>query len=501
MKNSRKYFWHLTITGQQYGHLRFPMSSTRKRKLTPELKPQADVKREKISLKFSKLWRKSRFSGRKDIPNHLTALLSFCAKSEATVRLFLLILLASVSDLAISFLPGLPILQLGNQPAVPRLVDVLLSALQGPPIWGGNNWFVSRPWVLTAKIGTFHSTPSLDLRSYLGGKAEVDGRKVRLWLPYIRSAYAIAPNMPHAVWTQVISASPLAIPILTGQTPKAEQRPVVNLGDLPCCEEEDLELAERPILWALFKFQRHLRKKPSRHQKLAHVASTFLPPSGACSYQQAEVWCLAYALATFQKFLAFSVSRDWLADEDAQAIFDRFRNAVFPSLPGTSEENSAAVQIDYASRFWDFLEAFLSSSCGLVGPGEERTQATRAAITSIGQDFFLVLPRESALNEFRVWLDHHGIAWPSYGKTWAAKVQQDLMNAGVPLKTEKNDISFRYAFFAKGMAPEGSKEKLYCLAIPLPQLPDTLKELLHQRFGSNWASWCPTGDPLPGGEA
>lgn len=298
----------------------------------------------------------------------------------------------------------------------------------------------------------------------------------------------------------MISASPLAIPILTGQTPKAEQRPVVNLGELPFCEEEELDLAERPILWAICKFQRHLRKKASRCQSLAHAALTFLPPSGARSYQQAEVWCLAYALAAFQKFLDFSVSCDWISEEDAQAIFDRFRNAVFPSLPGTSEENSAAVQIDYASRFWDFLEAFLSSSCGLVGPGEERTQATRAAITSIGQDFFLVLPRESALNEFRVWLDHHGIAWPSYGKTWAAKVQQDLMNAGVPLKTEKNDISFRYAFFAKGRAPEGSKEKLHCLAIPLPQLPDTLKELLHQQFGSNWASWCPTGDPLPGGD-
>lgn len=329
MKHPRKRFLHLTISGQHYGRLRFPMESTRKRKLTPELKPQADVKREKISLKFSKLWRKNRFSGRKDIPNHLTALLSFCAKSEATVRLFLLILLASVSDLAISFLPGLPILQLGNQPAVPRLVDVLLSALQGPPIWGGKNWFASRPWVLTAKIGTFHSTPSLDIRSYLGGKAEVDGKKFRFWLPYIRSAYAIAPNMPHAVWTQVISASPLAIPILTGQTPKAEQRPVVNLGELPFCEEDELDLAERPILWAICKFQRHLRKKASRCQSLAHAALAFLPPSGARSYQQAEVWCLSYALAAFQKFLDFSVSCDWISEEDAQAIFDRFRNAVF----------------------------------------------------------------------------------------------------------------------------------------------------------------------------
>lgn len=149
---AKSHCFALCLSGHPHSRLNFPMESTRKRKLTPELKPQTDVKREKISLKFSKLWRKSRFSGRKDIPNHLTSLLSFCAKSEATVRLFLLILLASVSDLAISFLPGLPILQLGNQPAVPRLVDVLLSALQGPPIWGGNNWFVSRPWVLTAKI-------------------------------------------------------------------------------------------------------------------------------------------------------------------------------------------------------------------------------------------------------------------------------------------------------------------------------------------------------------
>ena len=62
------------------------------------------------------------------------------------------------------------------------------------------------------------------------------------------------------------------------------------------------------------------------------------------------------------------------------------------------------------------------------------------------------------------------------------------MEAGVPLRTEGKDTSWRYAFYAKGKAPQGQSDKLPCLSLPLAELPlevqSELVKLLGDRFGS-----------------
>lgn len=48
----------------------------------------------------------------------------------------------------------------------------------------------------------------------------------------------------------------------------------------------------------------------------------------------------------------------------------------------------------------------------------------------------------------------------------------------IELRTEGDDITWRYKFYAKGQAPKGEKEKLPCIGIPVRRLPEEIRKLL-----------------------
>ena len=71
-------------------------------------------------------------------------------------------------------------------------------------------------------------------------------------------------------------------------------------------------------------------------------------------------------------------------------------------------------------------------------------------------------------------------------------LQRALMAAGVPLRTEGKDTSWRYAFYARGQAPQGQSDKLPCLSLPLAELPHEVLSQLTSLFGNQFGNILPT---------
>lgn len=66
------------------------------------------------------------------------------------------------------------------------------------------------------------------------------------------------------------------------------------------------------------------------------------------------------------------------------------------------------------------------------------------------------------------------------------------MAAGVPLRTEGKDTSWRYTFYDKGKAPQGQSDKLPCLSLPLTELPHEVLNQLTSLFGDQFGNIIPT---------
>ena len=84
-------------------------------------------------------------------------------------------------------------------------------------------------------------------------------------------------------------------------------------------------------------------------------------------------------------------------------------------------------------------------------------------------------------------------AYAAGGKAPAdVDLQRALMEAGVPLRTEGKDTSWRYAFYTRGQAPQGQSDKLPCLSLPLAELPHEVLNRLTALFGDQFGSILPT---------
>ena len=139
--------------------------------------------------------------------------------------------------------------------------------------------------------------------------------------------------------------------------------------------------------------------------------------------------------------------------------------------------------------FDDFLPDYLRGNAARVveEPGHADTVARIHTVNKTTPS--LTLPRAATFK-----------AYAAGGEALAdVDLQRLLMEAGVPLRTEGKDLSWRYAFYARGRAPQGQSDKLPCLSLPLAELPHEvlgkLAELFGDRFGRypphHWGEYCP----------
>ena len=407
---------------------------------------------------------------------------------EAPTHLLLLVLLAQVADLALPALPALPLIQLGSMvAAAPESIRLLLLAIQGPELWGGKGWELERPWTLNAKVPKMASVPSLNMFAYVGGHSSV-GQAERIWLPYQNLAFAVSPGTPETVWSTLLHHSPLSIPILCGQSGHSRNRTVFNFNgaELTYADTamlEDFQDLLGPVFWAVTKFFRWFREKESRVRKWINSANAYLPVAQNGRFSQpSQDTCertLSLALALFERFLRFSVRAEWISEEDRESILQHFWSLTFPGSQPADESLTVPDAWKSPDCFWRFLAEYLEQ-VQVAAPDEKRSAETGAAVVRINNEYFLVVP--NANTAYADWLSKNGMPGPAQSGKWEIKVFHALLDAGIPMKTEKMRNQWRYAF-------SGAKE--YCCGIALAHLHEPVLTVLHGKLGVTLDRWIP----------
>lgn len=419
---------------------------------------------------------------------------------EAPAHLLLLVLLAQVADLALPALPALPLIQLGSMvAAVPESIRLFLLAVQGPKLWGGRGWKLNRPWILKAEVPKMASVPSLNMFAYVGGHFN-EGKAEKFWLPYQNLAFAVSPGTPEQVWSTLLHHSPLSIPILCGQSGHFRNRTVFNFNnaELTYADTAMLENFQDllgPVFWAITQFFYWFRKKESRVRKWIKSADAYLPVAQNGRFSQpSQDPCertLALALALFERFLRFSVREEWISEEDRESILQHFWSLTFPGSQPADESLTAPDAWKSPDCFWRFLAEYLEQ-VQVAAPDEKRSAETGAAVVRIKDEYFLVVP--NANTAYADWLSKNDIPGPAQSGKWEIKVFHALLDAGIPMRTEKERDQWRYDF---------SGAKKHCYGIALAHLHEPVLTVLRGKFGATLDRWVPnlsSDGSLEGGE-
>ena len=429
------------------------------------------------------------------------------AASAAT--LILLLLLSRVMDLALLKLPGVPTILMGPAMVMPAPFKALARALCGPEEIQGKGWRIRRPTCIEAAIPIGATAPSTDLEQYLGGcYRDFYGGKRYLWLPLQNTASILAPNLPDAVSKTVISYSPLMIPMVFG-TGKSliGDRPVFKLDGtaFTIFEPEllsNLEKNTELIQLELESFITWFRAKKKQQRRWLDDANSFLPKSQHGQFIQhsanTEDYTLALAISLFKRLLQFFIGdkRGWLTADEAQQFLLDYWHLVLPeSAPLNSVEDDAQAgncRWNNPLTFWTFLSGYIGEQAAMISAnGAPSKREAVGVLHRLPDGPYLVFPRRLLFKAYISWLQDRCGDIPEQGGRWETQLQIMIMDWGVPIKSEGKDVSWRFAFYRKGQAPDGLKEKLPCLAFPLTQLPPEVIAALKSAFGTAFAPWNP----------
>ena len=415
-----------------------------------------------------------------DFPNHL-------AEPQTGAKLLGLVMSAQAAPLyVVQAGTPLPSVQIVGMLRLPEGVGDLLRAIQGPEKWSGDGWHLSRPWVVQARFRIGAALPETAVYRYAGGKlTTLMGEKKRFWAPYVGCAVAFSSNLPAPVRQAILKASPLAMPISASA---ADRQLVVKLAvnELAYRSPDDVP-ALRDASPVVRRFMRWLEKGGHAQRWVDAIRANGGGYNCSTAHGEHELWISVLALVTL--FLDWAARKaDLLTEAEATARKVQYAGWLHPDGPQSPVDG--AVDLTQAEIFYRFLVAYLGSNANHVieGPGRADTIARIHTVNKTTPS--LTLPRAATFK-----------AYAAGGEAPAdVDLQRVLMEAGVPLRTEGKDTSWRYTFYAKGQAPQGQREKLPCLSLPLAELPHEVLDKLAELFGDRFSSILPTigEDTVPG---
>lgn len=415
-----------------------------------------------------------------DFPNHL-------AEPQTGAKLLGLVMSAQAAPLyVVQAGTPLPSVQIVGMLRLPEGVGDLLRAIQGPEKWSGDGWHLSRPWVVQARFRIGAALPETAVYRYAGGKlTTLMSEKKRFWAPYVGCAVAFSSNLPAPVRQAILKASPLILPISASA---ADRKLVVKLAvnDLAYRSPDDVP-ALRDASPVIRRFVRWLEKGGHAQRWVDAIRANGGGHNCSTAHGERELWLSALALVTL--FLDWATHKtELLTEEEATALKVQYATWLHPDGPQPPVDD--AVDLAQPKTFYTFLLAYLRDNADRVTeePGHANTVARLHTVNKVAPS--LTLPRAATFK-----------AYAAGGEAPAdVDLQRVLMEAGVPLRTEGKDTSWRYTFYAKGQAPQGQREKLPCLSLPLAELPHEVLDKLAELFGDRFSSILPTigEDTVPG---
>lgn len=417
-----------------------------------------------------------------DFPNHV-------AEPQTGAKLLGLVTLAQAASLyKVQAGTPLPSVQIVGMLRLPESVGDLLRAIQGSEKWSGDGWHLRRPWVVRALYRVGASGPETSVYRYAGGKlTALVGEKKRFWAPYAGCAVAFTPDLPNQVRQAVLKVSPLSVPITASA---ADRQLVVKLSvdDLSYRSPDDVP-ALRDASPVVRRFARWLEKGKHAQQWVDTIRANGGGRTCSTSRGEHELWIAVLSLMLL--FLEWAYLKEQLLTVDEfTALTNQYAAWLHPDGPQPPVDGT--VDLAQPKTFYTFLLAYLRDNADRVTeePGHANTVARIHTVNKVTPS--LTLPRAATF-----W------AYAAGGDAPAdVDLQRVLMEAGVPLRTEGKDTSWRYTFYAKGQAPQGQREKLPCLSLPLAELPHEVLDELTELFGDRFGGILPAAgeDTAPEGE-
>ena len=407
-----------------------------------------------------------------DFPNHL-------AEPQTGAKLLGLVMSAQAAPLyVVQAGTPLPSVQIVGMLRLPKSVGDLLRAIQGPEKWSGDGWHLRRPWVIRPLYRVGASGPEAGVYRYAGGKlSTLVGEKKRFWAPYAGCAVAFSSNLPAPVRQAILKVSPLILPISASA---ADRQLVVKLAvdDLAYQTPDDVP-ALRDASPVVQRFVKWLKKGKHAQQWV----DTFRANGGGhnCStaHGEHELWISVLVFVIL--FLDWAARKaDLLTEAEAEVLKNQYADWLHPNGPQSPVDG--AVDLTQAEIFYRFLVAYLGNNANHVieGPGRADTIARIHTVNKTTPS--LTLPRAATLEVYAADREAPG----------DVELQRALAEAGVPFRSEKADVTWRYAFYARGQAPQGQSDKLPCLSLPLAELPHEVLSQLTSLFGNQFGSILPT---------
>ena len=407
-----------------------------------------------------------------DFPNHL-------AEPQTGAKLLGLVMSAQAAPLyVVQAGTPLPSVQITGMLRLPESVGNLLRAIQGSEKWSGDGWHLRRPWLIQPLIRIGATSLETNTYRYVGGKAvQPYGPRVKFWAPYADCAVAFAPDLPAPVRKAILKASPLTMPISASA---ADRQLVVKLAvnELAYRSPDD-----RPPLRdaspVVRRFIRWLEKEKHAQRWVDAIRANGGGHSCSTAHGERELWVSVLALITL--FLDWAARKaDLLSEAEAEVLKNQYAAWLHPDGPQPPTDGAAS--LTQPKVFYDFLLAHLRDNADRVTkePGHTNTVARLHTVNKVTPS--LTLPRAATFEAYAA-----GGEAPT-----DVDLQRALMAAGVPLRTEGKDTSWRYAFYARGQAPQGQSDKLPCLSLPLAELPHEVLSQLTSLFGNQFGSILPT---------
>lgn len=407
-----------------------------------------------------------------DFPNYV-------AKPQTGAKLLGLGMLAQAAPLyVVQAGTPLPSVQITGMLRLPESVGDLLRAIQGSEKWSGDSWHLRRPWVIQPLIRVGAASPETNTYRYVGGKAvQPYGQHVKFWAPYAGCAVAFAPDLPVSVRQAILKTSPLILPIAAST---ADRQLVVKMTveDLTYQSPDDTP-ALRDTSPVVRRFARWLEKGDHAQRWADAIRANGGGRSCSLTRGERELWISVLALVTL--FLDWAARKaDLLTEAEAAVLKNQYAAWIHPDGPQSPVDG--AVDLAQPKTFYTFLLAYLRDNADRVteAPGHANTVARLHTVNKVAPS--LTLPRAATFQTYAA-----GGEAPA-----DVDLQRALMEAGVPFRTEGKDTSWRYAFYARGQAPQGQHAKLPCLSLPLAELPREVLDKLMELFGGRFDGKLPT---------
>lgn len=486
--------------------------------LGPKLEPQGKVgttpvpEKPKEKIPLVQTWKK-KASKRRYQTTSVNAFCCFpdlCENRSYAATLLVLVLLCQVSPFLIGDVPTMPIILLpAASKAVVPLLHTLITAIQGPEVWKGENWKLKRPWYIKPRPSLMETEYSPYIVDYIGGHYKKwDETKRRFWFPYIGSTVILEPSLPVKIQKIMMEQSVTSLIIVFGQPPKGTTRwtlPLLQEAFLSYDKEktEVFQALSQDIHQEVISFLMWFcSSKKNRNQWLTDL-ERFRPVTQRGRFSQPlvdeQTDLLCAALSLFKQLLFFSTEViGLLSPEMAHEILMEYWQLVLPQsapvpveMVGLEEmepESVSSIQTyDSPTVFFRFLtEYYLPTYQKQLCTFQRGTPGTMGLIWELHEDLSLILPRRETLESYSHWLLQQGLnSFSLSKKNEAADIQRTLQDAGIPLRGEKNDpTTWRFQFYEKNAmeALPNGKLKIPCLSLSLSNLPEEVRICVEDLF-------------------